>query len=79
MSWKPANSLVYCIRVNFHYLKMLTVNNLFYSEQQIVDCSVPMGNYGCGGGSLRNTLRYLDKSGGLMAYIDYPYAARVLI
>lgn len=36
-----------------------------------------MGNYGCGGGSLRNTLRYLDKAGGLMAYIDYPYLARV--
>lgn len=37
-----------------------------------------MGNYGCGGGSLRNTLKYLDKTGGLMAYVDYPYAARVL-
>ncbi|XP_068916845.1 cathepsin K isoform X2 [Tenebrio molitor] len=46
------------------------------SEQQIVDCSVPVGNYGCGGGSLRNTLKYLDKSGGLMTYTDYPYVAR---
>ncbi|XP_017772618.1 PREDICTED: cathepsin L1-like [Nicrophorus vespilloides] len=46
------------------------------SEQQIVDCSVSNGNYGCGGGSLRNTLRYLDKSGGLMAYSDYPYVAK---
>lgn len=36
-----------------------------------------MGNYGCGGGSLRNTLKYLDKTGGLMAYADYPYVARV--
>lgn len=36
-----------------------------------------MGNYGCAGGSLRNTLRYLDKSGGLMAYADYPYTAMV--
>ncbi|XP_044257437.1 procathepsin L isoform X1 [Tribolium madens] len=46
------------------------------SEQQIIDCSVSMGNYGCGGGSLRNTLRYLEKTGGLMAYSDYPYLAR---
>ncbi|GJQ65735.1 hypothetical protein Trydic_g11920 [Trypoxylus dichotomus] len=46
------------------------------SEQQIVDCSIQSGNYGCGGGSLRNTLKYLDKSGGLMAYTDYPYTAR---
>ncbi|KAJ3639963.1 hypothetical protein Zmor_003289 [Zophobas morio] len=46
------------------------------SEQQLVDCSVSTGNYGCGGGSLRNTLKYLDKSGGLMTYIDYPYLAR---
>lgn len=38
-----------------------------------------MGNYGCGGGSLRNTLKYLDKTGGLMAYADYPYVARVSI
>ncbi|XP_025829028.1 cathepsin L1 [Agrilus planipennis] len=46
------------------------------SEQQIVDCSVTMGNYGCGGGSLRNTLRYLERVGGLMAYNDYPYTAQ---
>lgn len=46
------------------------------SSQQIVDCSTSTGNYGCGGGSLRNTLKYLDKSGGLMAYSDYPYIAQ---
>ncbi|KAF2905599.1 hypothetical protein ILUMI_00576 [Ignelater luminosus] len=46
------------------------------SEQQLVDCSVSTGNFGCGGGSLRNTLKYLDKSGGLMAYSDYPYTAK---
>lgn len=47
-----------------------------FSEQQIIDCSGTTGNYGCGGGSLRNTLKYLDKTGGLMAYADYPYVAR---
>lgn len=49
----------------------------YFSEQQIVDCSISNGNYGCSGGSLRNTLRYLDKVGGLMAYSDYPYIAKV--
>lgn len=38
-----------------------------------------LGNHGCGGGSLRNTLKYLDKVGGLMAAKDYPYVARVNI
>ncbi|KAJ8983092.1 hypothetical protein NQ317_007134 [Molorchus minor] len=46
------------------------------SVQQIVDCSIPFGNYGCGGGSLRNTLRYLENVGGFMAYSDYPYVSR---
>ncbi|CAH1158653.1 unnamed protein product [Phyllotreta striolata] len=46
------------------------------SEQQIVDCSLPYGNYGCAGGSLRNTLKYLEKVGGLMAYSDYPYKSK---
>lgn len=47
------------------------------SEQQIVDCSVKFGNFGCGGGSLRNTLRYLEDAGGLMTYDEYPYTAKV--
>ncbi|XP_022915428.1 cathepsin 8 [Onthophagus taurus] len=46
------------------------------SEQQIVDCSKNSGNFGCSGGSLRNTLKYLDKVGGLMAFDDYPYVAK---
>ncbi|ERL86114.1 hypothetical protein D910_03528 [Dendroctonus ponderosae] len=45
------------------------------SSQQLVDCSALYGNFGCAGGSLRNTLRYLEKAGGLMAYSDYPYNA----
>ncbi|KAH1023460.1 hypothetical protein HUJ04_012660 [Dendroctonus ponderosae] len=49
------------------------------SSQQLVDCSALYGNFGCAGGSLRNTLRYLEKAGGLMAYSDYPYNAAVSI
>ncbi|XP_043508161.1 cathepsin 8-like isoform X5 [Frieseomelitta varia] len=45
------------------------------SEQQLVDCSTSTGNLGCSGGSLRNTLRYLEKAKGLMARSRYPYRA----
>lgn len=47
------------------------------SAQQIVDCSVSMGNSGCSGGSLRTTLRYLQASRGLMRAVDYPYESEV--
>lgn len=49
------------------------------STQQLVDCSVTEGNHGCSGGSLRNTLRYLEQSGGIMREKDYPYANAVSI
>ncbi|KAG5669353.1 hypothetical protein PVAND_017241 [Polypedilum vanderplanki] len=45
------------------------------SPQQIVDCSSSFGNHGCAGGSLRTTLKYLEKSGGLMRESDYPYTS----
>lgn len=47
------------------------------SEQQIIDCSIATGNHGCGGGSLRNTLKYLESTQGLMREKDYPYTATV--
>ncbi|XP_072757222.1 cathepsin K [Anoplolepis gracilipes] len=46
------------------------------SAQQLVDCSTTTGNHGCVGGSLRNTLKYLEKSKGLMAGYLYPYNAK---
>lgn len=48
------------------------------SEQQIVDCSIPYGNQGCTGGSLRNTLNYLKETGGLMRSMDYKYVSKVI-
>ncbi|KAL1140760.1 hypothetical protein AAG570_000690 [Ranatra chinensis] len=45
------------------------------SEQQVVDCSIETGNMGCDGGSLRNTLKYLEQKG-LMTSLDYPYLAK---
>jgi cathepsin L len=47
------------------------------SEQQMVDCSVEVGNHGCTGGSLRNTLKYLKSCGGIMRAKDYPYTSSV--
>ncbi|XP_022231264.2 procathepsin L isoform X2 [Drosophila obscura] len=46
------------------------------SEQQIVDCSVSHGNQGCIGGSLRNTLKYLQSTGGIMRSDDYKYVSK---
>ncbi|XP_036229944.2 cathepsin K isoform X1 [Bactrocera oleae] len=46
------------------------------SPQQIVDCSVTFGNQGCTGGSLRNTLKYLEATGGLMREQDYKYVSK---
>ncbi|XP_046619318.1 procathepsin L [Neodiprion virginianus] len=46
------------------------------STQQIIDCSTSVGNLGCSGGSLRNTMRYLEKAKGLMPEKNYPYTAQ---
>lgn len=50
---------------------------LSLSEQQIIDCSIVLGNHGCAGGSLRNTLRYLSSTRGIMRDEDYPYTSSV--
>lgn len=50
---------------------------LSVSAQQLIDCSTATGNLGCTGGSLRNTLKYLEKSKGLMARSSYPYNGEV--
>lgn len=47
------------------------------SSQQIIDCSIAYGNLACAGGSLKNTLRYLKKVGGIMQGRDYSYKAKV--
>ncbi|XP_076641748.1 cathepsin L4 [Halictus rubicundus] len=46
------------------------------SEQQLIDCSTSAGNLGCSGGSLRNTLRYLERAKGLTDRDRYPYEGR---
>jgi len=44
-----------------------------YSEQQLVDCDVSNG--GCGGGSFNSAFKYLESSGGVSLYDDYPWAS----
>lgn len=62
--------------VQGHLFKKLnrTIN---LSVQQLVDCSTQTGNYGCKGGSLKNTLKYLHESRGIMREDNYPYKGEV--
>ncbi|XP_043479492.1 procathepsin L-like [Leptopilina heterotoma] len=57
-------------------LYRLTGHVYSLSKQQIVDCSSSTGNLGCDGGSLRNTLKYLEQVRGLMGESYYPYIGR---
>eukprot|EP00742_Colponemidia_sp_Colp-10_P014913 GILJ01016989.1.p1 GENE.GILJ01016989.1~~GILJ01016989.1.p1 ORF type:complete len:364 (-),score=31.96 GILJ01016989.1:67-1158(-) len=47
---------------------------LTLSEQQVVDCSVDMGNEGCNGGRMEGVFEYATHTG-LETAADYPYKA----
>jgi C1A family cysteine protease len=48
---------------------------LSFSEQQLVDCSGPQGNNGCGGGLMDRAFIYWEKNGACLE-ADYAYTAK---
>jgi len=48
---------------------------LSFSEQQLVDCSGPQGNNGCGGGLMDRAFQYWEKNKACLEG-DYPYTAK---
>lgn len=46
------------------------------SDQHLLDCSRRYGNYGCNGGLMTQSYRYIMDVGGISSQKNYPYVAR---
>ena len=50
--------------------------NVYFSEQQLVDCAGDYNNFGCEGGLPSQAFEYIRNAGGIETDLTYPYTAR---
>jgi len=51
------------------------ISSINLSKQEMLDCTVSYGNYGCNGGLMSNTFKYI-KEKGIYDTNDYPYLGK---
>ena len=54
---------------------MIKGNTFLASAQELLDCTDAYGNYGCNGGYMSNSFKYI-KEKRLHVESDYPYVAK---